>query len=463
MKVRTRLILLAAGAIIIPILVIALVGFLSYTYARKKTPITPRKVDTVVEQFEKKLAEYHRRGYDENELTLPEDIPDVFDILIVDNEKNIIFSHMSGSSQEPVQDIMSFLKVTQLGKNEQFILFSPLMIHGETKATIILKFPPRPATDEKRPPLYIHILERGIIGFGAFFVFAVVMVFLIMKSINQSIQKLETATRRVAEGDLDFALKAQGNDEFSYLTRSFEAMRTALKENKDQRARFLMGISHDLKTPLTSIEGYLEAIIDGFADNPEQLKKYISIIRQKSGLLEERIVQLIDLAKMETGEWTHKKEEIALWKFLDTMAAGYREDASVLKRFFRSNIHLPKDFTVIGDRNMLTRVFENLMANAIQYTREGDTITLEARVMDRGALISFMDTGAGIPEAELSKIFEPFYRGTPSRREQGTGLGLSVVKSILNSHGWSIDVVSEPGKGSTFHIHVGKTSLLKPE
>jgi len=374
----------------------------------------------------------------------------------VDNEENVIFSHLSGSSKEPVQNITTFLEIPQNEKNEQFVLFSPLMVNGETKATIILKFPPRPATEEKRPPFYIHILERGIIGFGAFFVFSVVMAFLIMKSINRSIRKLESATRRVAEGDLDFALKAQGNDEFSSLTRSFEAMRTALKENKGQRARFLMGISHDLKTPLTSIEGYLEAIIDGYADNPEQLEKYISIIRQKSGLLEERIIQLIDLAKMETGEWTHKKEEFALGQFLDTMAAGYGEDASVLKRSFRSNIALPKDFTVIGDKKMLTRAFENLIYNAIQYTREGDTIALEARVMDGGAVISFIDTGIGIPKTELSKIFEPFYRGTPSRREQGTGLGLSVAKSILNSHGWSIDVVSDPGKGSTFHIRVGK-------
>ena len=452
MKVRTKLILLAAGAIIIPILVIALVGFLGYTYGRKKTPITPRKVDTVVEHFEKKLAEYYRRGSNENELTLPEDIPDVFDILIVDNEKKVIFSHRSGTSQEPIRDITSFLEIPQRKQNEQFILSFPLMIHGETKATIILKFPPNPNKDVKRPPLYIHILERGIIGFGAFFVFSIVMVFLIMKSINRSIQKLENATRQVAEGDLDFALKTQGNDEFSSLTRSFEAMRTALKENTDQRARFLMGISHDLKTPLTSIEGYLEAIVDGFADNPEQLNKYISIIRQKSGLLEERIVQLIDFAKMETGEWTNKNEEIALGRFLDTMAAGYQEDASVLKRFFRSNIDLPNGFTVTGDRNMLTRAFENLMANAIQYTREGDTISLEAHLTDEGVVISFMDTGIGIPEAELSKIFEPYYRGTPSRREHGTGLGLSVVKSILNSHGWSISVTSEPGKGSIFYI-----------
>ena len=463
MKVRTKLLLLAAGAIIIPVFVIALVGFLSYTYTREKKPITPRKVDTVVEHFANRLTEYHRSGKDEHAFTLPEDIPDVFDILIVDNEKNVIFSHASGSAQEPVQDITSFLEVPRPGKNEQFVLFSPLMIGGETRATIILKFPPRPATEEKRPPLYIKILEQGIIGFAAFFLFAVVMVVLIMKSINRSMQRLESATRRVAEGDLDFALTAQGNDEFSSLTRSFEAMRTALKENKDQRARFLMGISHDLKTPLTSIEGYLEAIIDGFADDPDQLKKYISIIRQKSGLLEERIVQLIDFAKMETGEWAQKKEEIALPKFLKAMAAGYREDASVLKRTFRSNIDLPKKFTITGDRNMLTRAFENLMANAIQYTREGDTIALQARANDKGVVISFMDTGIGIPEAEIVKIFEPFYRASPSRREQGTGLGLSVVKSILKSHGWSIEAVSEPGKGSSFHIHVGKASLSEPD
>jgi signal transduction histidine kinase len=280
------------------------------------------------------------------------------------------------------------------------------------------------------------------------------MVIIIMKSINRSIRGLDEATSRVAEGDLNFELKPQGNDEFTSLTKSFELMRKELKDNQEQRSRFLMGVSHDLKTPLTSIEGYLEAIDDGIADNPDKLQKYISIIKNKSKVLEERIVQLIDFVKMERGEWELQKNEINLGEYLKNLAINYTEDIPVFKRMFHFKIDLPNEYKVYADVPLLTRAFENLIANAIQYTREEDTIILEARKSEAGVVIILKDSGPGIPEQEKEKIFEPFYRGTSSRREQGTGLGLSVVKSIFNSHGWRIEVKSTLNQGTEFVISI---------
>jgi len=115
---------------------------------------------------------------------------------------------------------------------------------------------------------------------------------------------------------------------------------------------------------------------------------------------------------------------------------------------------LPQSFNVFGDRTLLKRAFENIIMNAIRYTRNNDSIIIRAYAKDDGAIVCIEDTGPGIPKDEIDKIFEPFFRGTSSRREQGTGLGLSMVKSIFNSYGWMIDVVSHPDKGTIFKVYI---------
>ena len=456
MKVRSKLILLIIGSIIVPILVMGVTGYLGYRYFQEKEPITPRKIDKIIGYFEKELSEKNKMGKTGEALDSTLDIPEGLDLFIIDTDNTIRFSNVPDLPTLAMGDTGSFFRDMQKGTKERHIMVVPLIIDNMVHANLILRFPLQPLRNIKGPPFIMRFIDQGIFIFSTFIVFSSVMVVLIMKSINRSIRDLERATRRVAKGQLDFMLKARGNDEFASLTNSFESMRLELKENKEQRSRFLMGVSHDLKTPLTSIKGYLEAILDGTADEPQKLQKYLAIIWEKSKVLEERIIQLIDFVKMERGEWRLKKEEIALGEFLNNIAKVYYEDAPVFRRNFSFHIDLPQGFTVVGDKNLLTRAFENLMTNAVQHTREGDAIKLQACRKDAGAIVSLKDTGPGILETEISKIFEPFYRGTPSRREQGTGLGLSVVKSIINSHGWSIDVISHPNEGTNFIIYVTK-------
>ena len=470
MKIRTRLILLAAGAILIPVLVMGIVGYLSYRYTEEKRSITPQMTDRLVADFEDALAkslDQEPRVDDPDTVQgalqgVPE-LPEGMDALVFDRSGALIYTSMPDMRFDT--DLALELLVLQspvqqdaVGRGRRFIISTPLWVDGEVQGNLVLRFPPRPMRGDKPPrrtPLYLLILERGILGFGAFVVFASVMVLFIMRSINRSTGGLERATRRVAEGDLDFELKPRGNDELSSLTRSFESMRRELRESRAQRSRFLMGVSHDLKTPLTSIEGYVEAIRDGLADTPDKLKKYLGIIQDKAEVLRDRILHLIDYVKMETGEWKLHNEEIVLRDFLHDLTRAFQDEFSLFGREFHANVELPPGFKVKGDRNLLTRAFENLMTNAIRYTGENDVVSLSARVRGNEVVVSFSDTGPGISREHIDHIFEPFYRATASRREQGAGLGLSVVKSIFSSHGWTIEAISPPGEGTTFSIHVG--------
>ncbi len=175
----------------------------------------------------------------------------------------------------------------------------------------------------------------------ALLVFSSLMSFFILRSLNGSIQGLVGATRRIAAGDLDFELPARGNDQISSLTRSFDSMRRALKEEYARRARFIMGVSHDLRTPLTLIQGYVEAIADGYAADPEAQKKYLSIILDKTRGLEGMVGDLIEFVRMETGQWRMTHRDVPIRQFLMDIARRFAEDALILKRDFGWTIDLP--------------------------------------------------------------------------------------------------------------------------
>ena len=233
-------------------------------------------------------------------------------------------------------------------------------------------------------------------------------------------------------------------------------MRRALKEEYARRARFIMGVSHDLRTPLTLIQGYVEAISDGFASEPDSQKKYLSIILDKTHALEGMIGELIEFVRMETGEWRMTHHEVPLRSFLVDIARRFAEDALILKREFAWSVDVPETACVRMDAGLFARALENLVGNAIRYTEEGGKITMTAvrRPFPRRSCCPSRTPGSAFRRRRSRKIFDPFYRGTNSRREQGFGLGLTTVKSIIESHGWSISVRSAVGEGTTFTIRM---------
>jgi signal transduction histidine kinase len=246
-------------------------------------------------------------------------------------------------------------------------------------------------------------------------------------------------------------------------------MRLALKEEGQSRSRFIMGISHDLKTPLTLIKGYTEAIRDGVAAGPEARNDSLAIIAGKVEQLEGMIDDLINFVRLDTGEWRGTLHKVKLRGFLELQGLRFKDDAELLRRRAEYRIELPGELSVSMDEALVSRALENLMNNALRYTGEGDAIRLRAFVVNEGAeegvILEVEDSGPGIAEADLPHVFEMFYRGGNSRRLQGMGLGLPVVKGIMDSHGWEITVESpafaeagegtcNSGRGTRFRIRI---------
>jgi len=237
-------------------------------------------------------------------------------------------------------------------------------------------------------------------------------------------------------------------------------MRESLKDNQERRNKFIMGISHDLRTPVALIKGYSEAITDGVVSDMESVKKSMSIVETKADQLETMINDLINYMKLNTTEWRQHLAQVPIKPVLDEFASSAVETADVYKKNIKATVNVDKDTTIYMDKNLFTRALENIFNNALRYTKDNDTITINAEQTAEEIKISIEDTGIGIDAKDLAHIYDIFYRGTSSRREQGMGVGLSVVKTVIDSHGWNIDVQSELNKGTTFIITI---PLPKPK
>lgn len=229
-------------------------------------------------------------------------------------------------------------------------------------------------------------------------------------------------------------------------------MRGLLKEDQESNTRFLMSVSHDLKTPLSTIDGYLDALIDGFADDDKSRAKFYQTMKDKSEILTERIAGLIGYARMSTGEWIEKLGPVHAGTFFTRFIKGYQAEAE-LKGYQLSLSPLPDlDFNIIMDENLAYRALENLVQNAIKYSDERKIISFGI-VRNRDALlIQVGNRGTGISPENHEAVFLPFFRESTGRNEAGSGLGLSTVKHIAESHGWSVSLSSEPGEYTEFTI-----------
>ena len=281
--------------------------------------------------------------------------------------------------------------------------------------------------------------------------------------------RLEKAAIAIASGDLETPVRARGAREIAALAQAMEKMRTSIRENNARRARFLASVSHDLRTPLTSIGGYLEAVEDGLAADPDTLRRYVAIMKDKTQLLEERIEGLIDLAKMEGGEWRLRLERQALGPLFEEFVAMAREEAALAGATFSAELWALGDVAAPVDRSLLARAFENLIVNALAHGRPGGEIRVGSRLVRGGAgralvAIDVDDDGPGIPESDRERAFEAFWRGqagvgTPGLAGvgtpgQGLGLGLFIARTIVEGHGWTLELSASPRGGARFSILV---------
>lgn len=292
-----------------------------------------------------------------------------------------------------------------------------------------------------------------------FFITGLLLIIWLYAGIVKPINKLKHATRRVKEGDLDFCLEKTGEDEIGELSEDFEEMRAHLKTEIDTRIQYeedlrnLIGnISHDLKTPLTTIKGYAEGMMDGVADTPEKQEKYLRTIRSKAEDMTRMVEELSLYTRIDCKSYPYHFEKVRLKDFF--MDCIEEDEPELEQRHIKLALEAKQleDDEVFADREQLKRITMNIIGNAVKYlSKESGKITIT--LLDEQSYIrtEISDTGAGIPAKDLPHIFERFYRGDTSRNtgKGGSGLGLAIVKQIVEDHGGTICARSEEGIGTT--------------
>lgn len=306
----------------------------------------------------------------------------------------------------------------------------------ENFATVLAEF---------RTTLLPSFLQAGIIGL----LVAIVLAYLISRSVAKPLQALARGAADVANGQLNVYVPETGPREVRAVAQSFNRMSAEVRAAQQSQRDFLANVSHDLKTPLTSIEGYSQAIMDGVAKNPATAAK---IIHDEAARLNRMVVELTDLARLQAGRLSMKMDALQLDEIVQ--AIGERLSVVAQRKDITLDVAVQPLPAIGGDGDRLVQVLTNLISNAIKYTPSGGKVWVKTGVRNGGVVVNVRDTGVGIAPEDLSRVFERFYQVDKARGPQrGTGLGLAITREIVQAHGGTIEVESAgKGKGSTFTI-----------
>ncbi|HWI61170.1 MAG TPA: phosphate regulon sensor histidine kinase PhoR [Symbiobacteriaceae bacterium] len=226
---------------------------------------------------------------------------------------------------------------------------------------------------------------------------------------------------------------------------------TRARKLEQMRTEFVSNVTHELRTPLTSIRGFAETLLEGALDDPEDARHFVEIIKRESVHLGNLIEDILDLSRIEGGKWKVKKEPFQLQQLVQDTVGRFatRAEGQGVELRLEISPDLPE---LQGDIARLAQVLINLVDNALKYTPSGGSVTVSAEDLGSLVRVKVTDTGAGIPKADLARLFERFYRvdKARSRATGGTGLGLSIVKHIVEAHGGTVGVDSDLGRGATF-------------
>ena len=286
------------------------------------------------------------------------------------------------------------------------------------------------------------------------------------RSIATPLVKLKKATQNIKEGNLDFVLDVEGNDEFSQLCQDFEEMRRRLKESTEEKnliekenKELISNISHDLKTPITAVKGYVEGIMDGVADTPEKMDRYVRTIYNKTNEMDHLINELTFYSKIDTNRIPYTFSKLNVEDYFSDCAeeVGLELETKGIELVYAN--YVENDVVVIADGEQIRRVIHNIIGNAIKYMDKKSGI-IQIRVKDVGDFIQveIEDNGKGIGAKDLPYIFDRFYRTDISRNSSkgGSGIGLSIVKKILEDHGGKVWATSREGIGTIMYFVLRK-------
>ena len=321
-----------------------------------------------------------------------------------------------------------------------------------TPAAAIVVAEPAASLGEVLGDLMPRLLFSGLIGVAA----ALILGFLLSRSVAAPLRNIARGARSVARGNYRQRVPVTGPREVRDLAANFNRMTEEVQRSQQTLRDFLANISHELKTPLTSIRGFSEAMLDGTIDDARGIERSAKIISDESNRVLRLVEELLDLSRIESGQVPMRQEDVDLRELFGHVGEVFAlraEETSV-----GLEVHPASDGQIRGDYDRLEQVLNNLLDNAFRHTPPGGTVRLGARGLQNGLIqVTVADTGQGIPAADLPHLFERFYRANPGEsgwsgnaNAKGYGLGLAITREIVRAHGGDIWVTSEPGRGTAF-------------
>ncbi|WP_366922948.1 ATP-binding protein [Metallumcola ferriviriculae] len=396
--------------------------------------------------------------------------------LLLKYKLTLLLTNESGkeiyNSREDSNDIQNHKnKVASLAalSSKLFKFTTPIFIDGQVAAKAIIQVDPSGQPLRGFSNIIVSVISSFSLGFLSLLILMVIFTWYISRSILTPLSELNNAAQNISQGNLEFEIINKRDDELGKFARAFDNMRHRLKESLDKQAAYqrarkemIAGISHDLRTPIASIKGYVEGLQDGVASNKEMFDRYLAVIKNKTEQLDRLIDDLSQFSQLELGK-------VTLTLTTENSAALLND---IIKNWELEFSNEPIDFKVIRpfpsvslevDRYRLIQVIDNLVENARRHVSKDGEITISAVQENQLIIISVSDNGTGISGEDLPHIFELFYRGERSRSRAygGSGLGLAICKHIVEAHGGIIWAESKYGQGSVFKFTLPAGDLLE--
>lgn len=330
-------------------------------------------------------------------------------------------------------------------KKEMITVMAPVTEGFSTKGYLLIHMPEEQIEARCRPimiPVYITLA----VIFALSFLFLLGFHFFVYRPLSQ----ISEAAKQYAMGNLEYEIPVTSHDEMGYLSASLNYMAAQLKDMEDYQKKIVANVSHDFRSPLTSVKGYLEAMADGTIP-PELYKKYINIIIFETERLTDLTEDLLTLNEFDTKELLLDKTEFDIQEMIKKTASSF-ESVCLPKHMSIELLMISGPVIVYADKRKIQQVLYNLLDNGIKFSENDSSVTVEVNEKNEKVFISVKDQGIGIPRKDLNKIWERFYKSDLSRGKdkKGTGLGLSIVKEIIQAHDEHINVISTEGVGTEF-------------
>ncbi len=297
------------------------------------------------------------------------------------------------------------------------------------------------------PPL----LQAGLVAL----ILSVLLALLISRSVSKPLRRVANAAEAIARGEAGTRAPASGPAEVRALARSFNTMVDQVEAAQQSQRDFVANVSHELKTPLTSIQGFSQALLDGTASTPEATARSARVIHDEAERMRRMVDDLLTLARFDAGQMALARDPVEIGPLLQGCVEKLMPQAQAAQ--VTLVLDAPEQLLVAGDADRLAQVFANLIDNGVAHSPAGGRVTVAARQLAEESVIEIgvTDTGKGIPSEALSRIFERFYQVDESRpRKRGAGLGLAITREIVEAHGGAIAAESVMGLGSKFTVRL---------